>query len=208
MPPLQDCSPAHDVLLQKEHDLSAETAQLKAARRALQKRAKRKTEFLRDVAFVLLVWACPSTTMCAAYLEREQRMATDEGNVDVEAIEHRYLNSTVQVINAVMDRSGGVGKKAFQAAEHFRRDFELVHWIETENANKGIAPTAHAVCEHMAKSVRAAENSEDAACMRKQHVSTKWVQRFRRRCHMKRGSFQPREVLAADVLRDKAMNSI
>ena len=208
MPPVQERAVAHDLLLQKEQDLMVETARLLAARCALQKRAKRKIELLRDVAFVLLVWACPSTTMCEAYLEREQRTAIGESIVDVDEIERRYLNSTVEIINAVMDRSGGVGKRALQTAQRFRRDFELVHWIETENVNKGIAPTADAVCEHMAKSMRGTNNSEDVACMQKRHLSTKWVQRFRRRCHMRRGSFQPKEVLAVDVLRDKVMNGI
>ena len=206
MPALRDRSPDKDLLLQEENELAAERTTLMAARRALQKRVKRKTEFLRDVGFVLFVWACPSTTMCQAYLDREQQTATEEAIVDIDGIERRYLNTTVEVINAVLDRCGGVGKKALQTAERFRRDFELARWIETENAKKGIAPTSNAVCEHMAKSMQAAESSEEGSCMRKKCPSTKWVQRFRARWNFKRSSFQPREHLAADLLREKVIN--
>ena len=184
--------------------LRAAERDLQRQRRLLQQRRRRILQFVEDVALLLFVWTCPDTTLCQAYLESE-KIAADTSGVTLKDIERRYLSLSSAQINGMMDKATTVGARTLQKAERFKREFALARWIETENSKKGNAPTAALVQVHMSQSTDLVSISqEDMAVDTPVKVSTKWVQRFRKRWRLARGRFVPRDHLPLNAVREKA----
>ena len=186
--------------------LELETAEKGLQRKLmlLQRRKRRATKFVADVAFILFVWTVPDTTLCSAYLESQLQEYEGSG-LTVEELQRRYLAASVDQINAISDRNKCVGVWKLQTAANFQRDAALAHWIETENTVKGNAPTAALVQSHLSKEVVLPLKDGPALLPRApSKVSSKWVQRFRKRCHFTRGRFGARGRLPLDAVREKA----
>ena len=185
-------------------DVKAAEAEVRRRMHLLQRRRKRLTDFVGDVAFILFVWTVPDTTLCSAYLEA-QPTGEGECSLSIDALQLRYLAATVGQINAIVDKDKSVGAGKLSAAARFRRDFELARWIETENSTKGNAPTVALVQAHLSQEAELPLQNGAARIARPPcKVSSKWVQRFRKRCNLTRGSFAARAPLPIEAARDKA----
>ena len=155
----------------------------------LQRRRTRLLQFCADVAFILFVWTVPDTTLCSAYLE-SQPNGEERNSRTVDELQQWYLAATLTEINAIADKDKSVGARKLSTATRFQRDFASAQWVETENSTKGNAPTVALVQAHLSNEVELPLGTGAAlfACPPTQ-FSSKWVQRFRKRCSLTRGSF-------------------
>lgn len=173
-------------------------------RKLQQQREKRLTGFITDVAFILFVWTCPCAHLCQAYLAAQLAKGSQEHLPTLEQIELRYLEADIAEINAVMEKKPEVGQRKIETAARFQRDFNLSQWIESQNIEKGVAPTIALVQQHLQEAVVCTDaGGEPFAPPGPMQPSTKWVQRFRTRWGMKRGRFQPRDRVPVEELRMK-----
>ena len=185
-------------------DVKAAEVEVRRRMHLLQRRRKRLMQFFADVAFILFVWTVPDTTLCSAYLESQPK-GEEQSSLTVDELQQRYLAATVGKINAIVDKDKSVGARKLSAAARFQRDFALARWIETENSTKGNAPTVALVQAHLSKEVKLPLTNGAALIARPpSKVSSKWVQRFRKRCNLTRGRFAARAHLPLEAARDKA----
>ena len=184
--------------------LNAAESEVRRRRKLLQRKHKRLAEFVADVAFILFVWTCPDTVLCQAYLDSQGIPEGDDG-LGIHHMQERYMSVDVAQINAIVEKDASVGKRKLQKAEQFQRDFSLAHWIEAENRAKGNAPTVSLVITHLAQD-QAGPRTPSVTLGKPDpsQVSTKWVQRFRKRWRLGRGRFAARDHLPLETVRDKA----
>ena len=185
-------------------EVKAAESELRRQRELLRRKRKRLLDFVGDVAFILFVWAVPDTTPCAAYLE-SQRVSERDSAFTLEEIQQRYLQASVADLNAIADRAKQVGQRKLQAAARFQREFSLARWVEKENTTKGNAPTVALVQAQLSRELDPVTAQTSAShSSASSLVSTKWVQRFRKRWKLTRGRFPAREHVPLEVLRCKA----
>lgn len=55
----------------------------------------------------------------------------------VEQLERRYLEADLATLSAVNSKVAGTPKSALAEADRFQSQFDLFHWIETQNDAKG-----------------------------------------------------------------------
>ena len=186
-------------------DLEQQNKKLQQEKLLLKRRGKRRSEFIADVAFTLFVWSCPCGALCQAYLAQELSSTPTENELQFEDVEKRYLGASLETINAIMAKTGALGKRKLDAAYRFQRDFNLAGWIEQENARKGIAPTVSLVLRHLSSQKEPDDKSGETMAVKDKLVpSSKWVQRFRRRWQLKHGRFGARDRVLVEELRSKA----
>ena len=208
MPPKKKNSSTHctsgDAGLCRLADVKAAESELRRRRLLLQRQQQRLRHFVADVAFILFVWAAPDTKLCAAYLQSQQ-LEGDACGCTVDEVQQRYLQVEVAEMNAISEKQKTIGQRKLDEATRFQREFTLAQWIEHENSKKGNAPTVALVQSHLSQGVRIAGTDKVASChCAPADVSTKWVQRFRKRWHLTRGRFAARERVPLDALREKA----
>lgn len=172
------------------------------------KNVKRKEIRLRksilDICFILFVWHAPAETLALAFAAHVARTKGCHVEVSAALLEERYLATEIETLRSIESQTGGMSKTAFAKAVRFEKEHALYTWIQTNNDKKGLAPNTNMVKQHLARQNHSGTTPSCTAGFCKQAaVSTSWVQRFRHRWALKRGSFQPGERLSQDLIGDK-----
>ena len=171
----------------------------------LQKSLRAESDFIEDVAFILLVWSAPCTLLSHAYLRLKSKSTPADSVVQMENVEKRYLQTPVDEINEIMYGESKCRKKHIDEATRFRMEFDLALWIDQQNSQRGVAPTVSLVQRHMMRQAKSSQQlSEPVALSTPVTRSTTWIQRFRQRWNLERGRFSARETISVDDLRNKA----
>ena len=119
----------------------------------------------------------------------------------------RHMAATPAGLDALAAPSGVRACAAFAQAERFVKQYALQAWVRHENEAKGLAPSTGLVQRQvlLAAAPAAADNPVgQIAAESLSPPSSKWVQRFRRRWSLRRGSFSPRHAPPRHVLRQRA----
>ena len=196
----------HKKLVEKQQEWQALGAHQKVLAKQLKALKRQQTGmkiWIGDVAFVLFVWSCPCTLMAQAFLDQRQKDSPGLDLGSVVDLQERYLSVDLTTLTSIQAaRTEPVDRKS-KAAARFEREYNLVKWIEHSNMAKGIAPTTHMVVTHLAGKDDVLPASHESPDGGSATVSTKWVQRFRHRWCMRRGSFQARDHIPVEELRAK-----
>ena len=172
--------------------------------RNLQAQQARLRKFIFDVCFILYVWSVPSGFLALAYAAHAGRIKNYDANVSVEELEERFLHTDMAVLTAISSRVGVESKRALAEASRFEREHSLFQWIQNENDAKGVAPNTTMVRQHLAaQRVEPVATSVQRSAMAGKVKSVSWVQRFRKRWALKRGSFMPGERMSQEVIGEK-----
>ena len=133
----------------------------------------------------------------------------DQNGLTVEDIQDQYLSASIAHINDIQDKADHIGKRKISTAERFLRDFNLAVWIDAQNTIKGNAPTVALVQQRVSQIPEVSEQERKVNAGSKQpSVSTKWVQRFRRKWGFGRGRFSARDRAPVAELRDNVVHNM
>ena len=172
--------------------------------RNLQAQQARLRKFIFDVCFILYVWSVPSGFLALAYAAHARRINNYDANVSMEELEERFLHTDMAVLTAISSRVGVESKRALAEASRFEREHSLFQWIQNENDAKGVAPNTTMVRQHLAaQRVEPVATSVQPSTIPGKVKSISWVQRFRKRWALKRGSFMPGEQMSQEAVGEK-----
>ena len=161
-----------------------------------------------QIALTIIALTSPDTDCVAAYLDAEQRRrARQHPCPSLDEVLDRYMAESPAGLAALVGPTGGRPRAAFAHAERFVKQYALQAWVRHENEAKGLAPSTGLVQRQvlLAAAPAAADNPVgQIAAESLSPPSTKWVQRFRRRWSLRRGSFSPRHAPPLHVLRQRA----
>ena len=190
-----------------EANLHAHEKELKATRekaKSLRKKEARLRKSIFDVCFILYVWCVPSGLLALAYSAHAGHLRNYDANVSMEELEEQFLRTDMAVLTAISSRVGGRSKRALEEASRFEGEHRLFQWIQNENNAKGLAPNTSMVRQHLAaQRVEPVATSVQRSAMAGKVKSVSWVQRFRKRWALKRGSFMPGERMSQEVIGEK-----
>ena len=190
----------NEVMQQQQACLANSRRKLKALRR----KEDHLRKWIADVCFVLFVWTAPAGSLVLAYAAHATSAKQCDAKVCLTELEERYLKTDIAALNAIAAKEGGVPKTVLAEAKRFQYEQSLYHWIQIQNAEKGVAPNTNMVQKHLkGPAVEPVATATASAARDQPAVSISWVQRFRRRWPLKRGKFMPGERLTCDVIRDK-----
>ena len=203
--------PSREELQALEHAKKAAQSSAEIIKHKLKtlEKAERKNiriaQRIQDVAFILFVWSCPDAAMAMMYVSKQDADLLREIDMSEAALQERYLRTSVLALAKISESSGELPKIVFDMASRFKREYMTSEWLINENTRKGNAPTTSLVQQYcLPEDNTHGEPVAPVACKHGyKHVSTKWVQRFRRKWGFKLGHFQPREQLPVPVLRQK-----
>ena len=161
-----------------------------------------------DIALTILAWTSPDTNCVAAYLDGErQRRGAGRPTPSLEEVVGRYFAASPASLAALAAPTGEPPRAPAARARRFVKQYDLQAWVRHENEAKGLAPSTGLVQRQvlLAAAPAAADNPVgQIAAESLSPPSTKWVQRFRRRWSLRRGSFSPRHAPPLHELRQRA----
>jgi hypothetical protein len=167
----------------------------------------RETQMRMDVAFVLLVRQNGDITRSLEYLKQVgHRISNAESESPQEQLEQRFLRTPLPEMQPILEGGGPLKRKAFTIADRWQEEHSVFSWIVAQNVNQGVAPSSRMVEKHL--SDNHVDKKEDRDCRRRGKTwaaSKKWLQRFRRRWSLCRGSFSGREKIPLDSMREKVV---
>ena len=132
--------------------------------RCLERQERRVAESVLEVCFILFVWYAPSGELALAFAAHDTRTKRCRMEVSVQTLEDRYLRTGLDTLAAIESRTGGASKNAIHRAALFERDYNLFHWIQTNNDTKGVAPSVNMVKKTSAAAARCAIVQSTTAC--------------------------------------------
>ena len=187
--------------------MHAQRMELNTTRRAaknMRRRQDRLRKHIFDVCFVLYVWCLPSASLALAFAAHSRRVTEYDAKVSIEELEERFLHTDMVTLTAISSKEGGLSKGVLAEARRFESEHHLFHWVQNQNDRKGVAPNTTMVRDHLARQhvepvATAGQDTASATAIK----SVKWVQRFRTRWALKRGSFMPAERLPREVVGQK-----
>ena len=187
-----------------------ERKQAQSNLRRMERKQLRWRKAVLDTCFALFVWNVPSGVLAMAYADHEQKKTGWGMQLSMQMLEERYIQAPIDVVAAVEGKTGGIPKTALNQAARFQRDYTLHQWVQVHNDTKGVAPTTALVKRHVSQIEPLHSKSTPAgmSLSPSRMVSTSWVQRFRKRWSLSRGSFLAGERLPTDQIRSKAPTSI
>lgn len=184
-------------------------ARHKSALKNLKRQENKHRSTLLDVCFILFVWYVPSSQLAMAFAMQQSKKKGWEAVVTEDMLADRYMVTPLETLAALESKSGGLPKTVIDQANRFEREYNLYHWVQQANDDKGVAPTTSLVKKHLGTVVHTDTAGGDNVCKAKsKKVSTSWVQRFRKRWVIARGRFAPGERLSLEQVRDKVKKTI
>ena len=191
-----------------QHAHQKELAATRFRLKKLQEKEARLRKSIFDVCFILYVWCVPSGVLALAYAAHARHVRNYDANISMEDLEEQFLRTDMADLTAISSRVGGRSKRALAEAGRFEREHSLFQWIQNENDAKGVAPNTSMVRQHLAaRRVEPVATSVQCGAMAGKVKSVSWVQRFRKRWALKRGSFMPGERMSQEVIGEKVTPS-
>ena len=160
---------------------------------------------LQKAALLVLAWTSPDTAPTEWFLSQESNKHGMSAVPTLHVVLEEYLSSRSVALPLLAAGGAGTPARALELARAFMRKRNLHEWIAQQNETKGLAPTTDLVQRQLLLEDRVYEPLRaPAPALSLSPVSTKWAQRFRRQWRLRRGSYQPQETLAQDVLLHRA----
>ena len=150
-----------------------------------------------DVAFAIYVLTNGKSDIAVAYLAHEG-LTKDINSREI--LERRYLEETVEKINAVHSDQEYWIKVRFNAQE-WTASYNLHAWVESMNAQLGVAPSYETVFEQYQRYCH--HRSDLKFLYRTPENRRKWVRRFMEKWGAARRSIRTQEAEDNRSLRNK-----
>ena len=205
----QDFRDRHDKL-QRHASIStsvAATASALISMRKQHKSAKRKFAYqnnlVHQICFVLFVMTSPSASLALAYAEHARRQGKWVENISAESLQEKYLQTSIEEIANIMDGEQ-VEPRVLRAAKQFQKEHKLHQWIQIQNIQKGLAPSSARIVQEANRLEQNNEQEDDLLRSRGGDLArTKWMQRFKKRWRLKKGTFHAGERIPQEEAQAK-----
>ena len=176
--------------------VQATASALSSMRKQLQS-AKRKFAYqnnlVHQICFVLFVMTSPSATLALAYADHARRQGKCVERITEESLQDKFLKTSIEEIAKIMDGEQ-VEPRVLRAAKQFQKEHKLHQWIEIQNIQKGLAPSSARIVQEANRLEQNNEQSENELFSRGgDGARTKWMQRFKKRWRLKKGTFHAGE---------------
>ena len=207
-------------------DLTDRRQALKLQERELHKRQqqliKREKDIL-SVGLILFTLGNASLQILTDYLEKKLvELPHTSLETMVHNVEERYLAYSKAELLAMSEGANVLNKRAYKEAKSFLAEHALYQWALEQNMTKGLAPDSKLVWAKLSEIAKADVRESCRDCGDEPLASSaadrqtrmplrpgalKFVQRFRKRWALKRGSYPARDKVPLPLLRDKVCRS-
>ena len=207
-------------------DLTDRRKALKLQERELHKRQQqliRREKDILSVGLILFTLGNASLQILIDYLEKKLvELPHTSLETMVHNIEERYLAHSEAELLAMSEGANVLNKRAYKEAKSFLAEHALYQWVLEQNMTKGLAPDSklvwtklseitkadvHESCRDCGDEPLASSAADRQTRMPLRPGALKFVQRFRKRWALKRGSYPARDKVPLPLLRDKVCRS-